>query len=56
MVRWVGKGELDSVADGLMQAIENVTVAGIKTKDIGGSSNTKQVTEAMCKEIEKIFA
>lgn len=55
MVRWLGNGELDAVADGLMQAIENVTAAGIKTKDLAGSSNTKQVTEAVCKELETVF-
>lgn len=55
MVRWLGNGELDEVADNLMQAIENVTAAGIKTKDLAGSSNTKEVTEAVCKEIEKVF-
>lgn len=55
MVRWLGEGELDSVADGLMQAIENVTAAGVKTKDLGGKSNTKEVIEAVCTEIEKVF-
>lgn len=55
MVRWLGKGDLDGAADGLMKAIENVTAAGIKTKDLGGSSNTKEVTEAVCAEIEKVF-
>jgi len=55
MVRWLGEGKLDSAADVLMQAIENVTAAGVKTKDLGGSSNTKDVTEAVCAEIEKVF-
>ena len=55
MVRWLGRGDLDDVADGLMRAIENVTAAGIKTKDLAGNSNTKEVTEAVCKEIEKVF-
>lgn len=55
MVRWLGDGELDDVADGLMKAIENVTACGTKTKDLGGSSNTKEVTEAVCKEVEKVF-
>lgn len=55
MVRWLGEGELDGVADGLMHAIENVTAAGIKTKDLGGKSNTIEVTEAICTEIEKVF-
>ncbi|THY87188.1 tartrate dehydrogenase [Aureobasidium pullulans] len=55
MVRWLGQGRLDGTADKLMQAIENVTKAGVKTKDLGGSSNTKKVTEAVCKEIEAVF-
>lgn len=55
MVRWIGNGKLDKVADGLMQAIENVTVAGVKTKDLGGSKSTKDVTEAVCQEIENVL-
>lgn len=50
MVRWLG---FEEAADGLMKCIENVTDAGIRTKDLGGSSNTKEVTEAVCNEIEK---
>lgn len=52
MVRWLGE---EKAADGLMKAIENVTAAGIKTKDLGGSEGTKEVTEAVCKEIETLF-
>ncbi|KAG9951201.1 tartrate dehydrogenase, partial [Aureobasidium melanogenum] len=55
MVRWLGQGRLDSTADKLMLAIENVTKAGVKTKDLAGNSNTKEVTEAVCKEIETVF-
>ncbi|KAK4999741.1 hypothetical protein LTR66_001285 [Elasticomyces elasticus] len=55
MVRWLGNGELDHVADGLMEAIEKVTEAGVKTRDLAGSSNTKEVTEAVCKEIEVVL-
>ncbi|GME47888.1 Tartrate dehydrogenase decarboxylase [Neofusicoccum parvum] len=51
MVRWLGE---EAAADTLMKAIENVTGAGIRTKDLGGSSNTKEVTNAICAEIEKI--
>ncbi|KAF2201964.1 tartrate dehydrogenase [Delitschia confertaspora ATCC 74209] len=50
MVRWLGYGE---AADGLMECIENVTGAGIKTKDLGGFEGTKRVTDAVCAEIEK---
>lgn len=52
MVRWVGE---EKAADGLMKAVENVTARGIKTKDLGGTENTKGVTEAVCAEIESLF-
>ncbi|KAF2472665.1 tartrate dehydrogenase [Lindgomyces ingoldianus] len=52
MVRWLGEGE---AADGLMKAVENVTGAGIKTKDLGGDRNTREVTDAVCAEIERLF-
>ncbi|KAF2870595.1 hypothetical protein BDV95DRAFT_595321 [Massariosphaeria phaeospora] len=51
MVRWLGE---EKAADGLMRAIENVTAAGVSTKDLGGSADTKTVTDAVCKEIEKL--
>ena len=54
MVRWLGKGELDKTADQLMDAIENVSDRGVRTKDMGGSASTKEVTEAICKEVEAI--
>lgn len=62
MVRWLaGYGEggkkiegVEEAADTLMKAIENVTAEGVKTRDLGGSSSTKEVTEAICKEIEKL--
>ncbi|KAF2450209.1 tartrate dehydrogenase [Karstenula rhodostoma CBS 690.94] len=50
MVRWLGE---EKAADTLMKAVEEVTKAGVKTKDLGGSENTKSVTEAVCREIEK---
>lgn len=36
-----------------MRAVEIVTRAGVKTKDLGGNESTKGVTEAVCREIEK---
>ncbi|PPJ55052.1 hypothetical protein CBER1_01520 [Cercospora berteroae] len=57
MVRWVGQGSLDDVADKFMTAIENVTGnPETRTKDMGGSANTKQVTEAVIKQIDAVFA
>lgn len=56
MVRWIGKGELDQVADQFMEAIENVTGnPDTRTRDMGGNADTKTVTEAVCKEIEKVL-
>lgn len=52
MIRWVGEGK---AADALMNAVESVTARGVKTRDLGGSDNTKGVTEAVCKEIETLF-
>lgn len=54
MVRWLGKGDLDKTADQLMDAIENVSERGVRTKDMGGKASTKEVTEAICKEVEAI--
>jgi isocitrate/isopropylmalate dehydrogenase len=54
MVRWLGKGDLDKTADQLMDAIENVSERGIRTADMGGKANTKEVTDAVCKEVEAI--
>ena len=50
MVRWLGHEE---EAEGLLHCIENVCEAGTKTKDLGGGSNTIEVTEAVCAEISK---
>lgn len=56
MVRWVGKGELDQVADRLMVAIEQVTGnPETRTRDMGGSANTNQVTDAVIKQIDVVF-
>ncbi|KAF7329965.1 Tartrate dehydrogenase/decarboxylase [Mycena kentingensis (nom. inval.)] len=51
-----GVGNMVNAADCLMQAIENVTKAGVKTRDLGGKSNTKEVTDAVCEEIGKVYA
>ena len=55
MVRWVGKGELEGVADKLMEAIENVSERGPRTKDMGGQAGTEEVTNAVCQEVEKLL-
>ncbi|KAH6680886.1 hypothetical protein B0J14DRAFT_558222 [Halenospora varia] len=52
MLRWLDEG---AAADGLMRAIEEVTKAGIKTKDVGGTASTAEVTRAVIKELESVF-
>lgn len=52
MVRWLGE---ESAADALMKAVESVTAKGVKTKDLGGEKGTKEVTEAVCAEIERVL-
>jgi len=41
-------------AETLMEAVEGVMGRGIKTRDLGGSSGTVEVTDAVCKEIETL--
>ncbi|KAF3006456.1 hypothetical protein E8E13_003050 [Curvularia kusanoi] len=53
MLTWLGE---EDAANKMMKAVENVTERGIVTKDLGGSSNTKEVTDAVCAELEEVFA
>ncbi|KAL8799998.1 MAG: hypothetical protein Q9182_005479 [Xanthomendoza sp. 2 TL-2023] len=53
MIRWLGHEE---AADGLMKCVENVCERGVKTRDLGGTAGTKEVTEAVCTEIEKVLS
>lgn len=56
MVRWIGEGTLDDVAEKLMRAVENATAnAKTRTRDMGGEATTKEVTEAVVKQIEVVF-
>jgi len=50
MIRWLGEG---SAADTLMDAVEKTMGAGVKTRDLGGSAGTEEITRAVCDEIEK---
>lgn len=52
MLTWLGEEE---AANKMMKAVENVTERGIVTKDLGGSSNTEEVTDAVCSELEQVF-
>ena len=37
----------------LMRAVEDVTGAGVKTPDVGGTANTREVTDAVCEAIRR---
>ncbi|TVY24777.1 putative tartrate dehydrogenase/decarboxylase TtuC' [Lachnellula hyalina] len=51
MLRWLGQPDAAAL---LMESVENVTETGIKTADLGGWQNTKEVTDAVCKEIQRL--
>lgn len=51
MLSWLG--EEDASAK-LMECVENVTASGVLTQDLGGNATTKQVTDAVVAEIEKL--
>jgi isocitrate/isopropylmalate dehydrogenase len=51
MLRWIGQ---PGAADLLMEAVENVTEGGVKTRDLGGKAGTVEVTEAVCREIASL--
>ena len=53
MLRWLGEG---AAADLLMKAIETVTASGAKTRDLGGTYDLAQVTEAVIVELKKSFS
>ena len=53
MLRWLGEEE---AADKLMECIESVCAKKIVTRDLGGNSNTKEVTRAVCEEIKQAYA
>ncbi len=48
MLAWLGEQE---ASEKLMKAIEKVCESGITTCDLGGTATTKQVTEAVIREI-----
>lgn len=51
MLTWLGEKDASKA---LMDAVEQVCRDGIVTPDLGGKASTKEVTEAVCKEIEKL--
>ena len=50
MMRWLGE---EDAADRLLECVEAVLGNGVLTRDLGGSANTKDMTEAVIREIEK---
>ena len=52
MLTWLGE---ETAAKMMMQAVETVTEQGITTRDLGGSATTKEVTDAVCQELEAIY-
>jgi isocitrate/isopropylmalate dehydrogenase len=52
MLTWLGEEE---AAKKMMDAVEAVTERGIATRDLGGSVGTKEVTDAVCQELEKVY-
>jgi tartrate dehydrogenase/decarboxylase/D-malate dehydrogenase len=51
MLDWLGENK---AAAELMNAVEEVTERGIKTKDLGGQNTTEQVTQAIVDEIRSL--
>ncbi len=51
MLGWLGEEE---AKERVMKAVENVCGAGILTADLGGKANTKEVTTAICEELERL--
>ncbi|TID19459.1 tartrate dehydrogenase/decarboxylase ttuC [Venturia nashicola] len=49
MLAWLGE---EDASRSLLECVENVCEQGILTKDLGGTAKTKDVTEAVCREIE----
>ena len=50
MLSWLGE---QSAADTLILCVEQVCKQGVLTADLGGTSNTSEVTQAVCEEIRR---
>lgn len=53
MLAWLGQKE---VADVLLECVEVVCEGGVKTRDLGGQAGSKEVTDAVCMEIETYYS
>lgn len=52
MLIWLGE---EDAAKKLMDCVEAVTERGVRTRDLGGNAGTKEVTEAVCGELERVY-
>ena len=52
MLIWLGEREAGNL---LLDIVETVCESGIVTRDLGGTASTKEVTAAVCEEIERRF-
>ena len=50
MLSWLGEKK---AANDLLECVESVCENGIVTQDLGGTSTTVEVTNAVCAEIER---
>ncbi|OMP87535.1 putative tartrate dehydrogenase/decarboxylase ttuC [Diplodia seriata] len=53
MLAWLGEKD---AAKALLDAVENVCESGVVTADLGGKATTKEVTEAVVREVGKLGA
>jgi isocitrate/isopropylmalate dehydrogenase len=50
MLAWLGE---EDASTKLLDCVENVCEKGIVTTDLGGNATTKEVTDAVCTEIQE---
>lgn len=51
MLAWLGE---ENASKKLLDCVENVCERGILTRDLGGMATTKDVTDAVVAEVEKL--
>lgn len=52
MLSWLGE---EKAAKTLMDSVEAITEQGIATRDLGGKAKTREVTDAVCAELERLY-
>lgn len=53
MLAWLGE---EDASKKLLDCVENVCERGILTRDLGGKATTKEVTDAVVAEVERLGA